>query len=313
MIKVKKLTKLYGHNAAVSDLSFSIEKGEILGFLGPNGAGKTTTMRMLTCFLPPTSGTAEIFGFDILRDSMEVRRLIGYLPEKAPSYHELSVRDYLDFSANMKGIRKDKIKGAIDYVIEKCGLSGEFNRTIANLSKGYQQRVGIAQAIINNTKFLILDEPTIGLDPKQVLEIRELIKSIGSERTVLLSSHILPEVSQVCNRIIIINKGKLIAVDSPENLRLKLKRSAYTIIKLRKPDNKTDITDLLYRIDGISDVRETSISHNTVKLTIKSKPEMDIREEIASKIINNGFGLLEIYNEELTLEDIFMQLVTMED
>ncbi|MCD6380349.1 ATP-binding cassette domain-containing protein [bacterium] len=313
MIKVKKLSKLYGYTTAVSDLTFTVEKGEILGFLGPNGAGKTTTMRMLTCFLPPTSGTAEIFGFDILQDSMEIRRLIGYLPEKAPSYHDLAVRDYLEFSANMKGVRKDKIKGAIDYVVEKCGLSGEFKQTIGNLSKGYQQRVGIAQAIINDPEFLILDEPTIGLDPKQVVGIRKLIKSIGSERTVLLSSHILPEVSQICDRIIIISKGRLIAVDSPENLRQKLKRSTFTIIKLRKPDGSVSITDLLYRIEGVSDVRETTNSDSTIKLTVKSKPEMDIREEISSKIIKNGFGLLEIYNEELTLEDIFVQLVTMED
>jgi ABC-2 type transport system ATP-binding protein len=213
----------------------------------------------------------------------------------------------------MKGVQKDKIKGAIDYVIEKCGLSSKFKQTIGNLSKGYQQRVGIAQAIINNPEFLILDEPTIGLDPKQVIDIRELIKSIGSERTVLLSSHILPEVSQICDRIIIINNGKLIAVDSPENLRQKLKRSTVTIIKLRKPAGSANIIDLLYRIEGVSDVRETANSDSTIKLTVKSKPKMDIREEISSKIIKNGFGLLEIYNEELTLEDIFMQLVTMED
>jgi ABC-2 type transport system ATP-binding protein len=312
LIRVSKLSKLYGYTAAVSDLSFNIEQGEILGFLGPNGAGKTTTMRMLTCYLPPTSGSAEIFGFDILRDSMEVRRLIGYLPEKAPSYHELNVRDYLEFSAVMKGMPRNMIKRSIDYAIEKCGLANEFKRTIGTLSKGYQQRVGIAQAIINNPEFLILDEPTIGLDPKQVLDIRELIKSIGKERTILLSSHILPEVSQICDRIIIINNGKLIAVDSPENLRQKLKRSALTIIKLRKQAGSPVIVDLLSEIEGVSDVRETASSDNTIRLTVKSKPELDLREEIASKIVENGFGLLEIYNEELTLEEIFMQLVTME-
>ncbi|MDZ7859988.1 MAG: ABC transporter ATP-binding protein [Candidatus Krumholzibacteriota bacterium] len=313
MIRVKRISKFYGYKPAVSDLTFNVEKGEILGFLGPNGAGKTTTMRMLTCYLPPTSGTAEIFGRDIIRDSMHVRRMIGYLPEKAPSYHELNVHDYLEFSAKMKSIPKNKIKQSIDYVIEKCGLTNEFKQTIGNLSKGYQQRVGLAQAIINDPEFLILDEPTIGLDPKQVLEIRKLIKSIGSRTTVLLSSHILPEVSQICDRIIIINKGKLIAVDSPENLRKKLKSSASTIIKLRKTSAAKDISDILLEIGGVLDVTETDGTGNTVIITVKSKPEKDLREKMAAEIVQNEFPLLEIYNEELTLEDIFMELVTTEN
>ncbi len=312
MIKVRNLSKYYGYTTAVKNLSFDVKKGEVLGLLGPNGAGKTTTMKILTCFLPPSSGTAEIFGYDILNRSMEVRKLIGYLPEKAPMYHELSVRDYLEFAAAMKGVDKSEIENALDYVIEKCSLQETSEKIIGTLSKGFRQRVGIAQAIINNPRLLILDEPTIGLDPKQILDIRNLIKSIGRDRTIILSSHILPEVNEVCDRIIIINRGRLVAVDSPANLREKLTKSAFTIIKIRETSSTRSASEILSEIEGVLSVRKETLSDDITKLTVESKPEIDPREIISSELVKNGYPLLEIYNRELSLEDIFMQLVTRE-
>ncbi|HSG29390.1 MAG TPA: ATP-binding cassette domain-containing protein, partial [Candidatus Krumholzibacterium sp.] len=225
MIVVEKLAKYYGYNKAVDDLSFTVDRGEILGFLGPNGAGKTTTMKMLTCYLPPSSGRATVFGYDIQADSMEVRRRIGYLPEKAPLYHDMKVADFLAFAGRLKGIAPGRLGSAMDEAIERCGLESVSGRTIGKLSKGYQQRVGIAQAIIHEPELLILDEPTIGLDPRQIIDIRRLIKSLGEDRTVILSSHILPEVNQLCNRVIIINSGSLVAVDTPDNLRDMLRKA----------------------------------------------------------------------------------------
>jgi ABC-type multidrug transport system ATPase subunit len=215
MIQVENLTKRYGATIAVANLAFSVEKGEVLGFLGPNGAGKTTTMKMLTCYLPPTAGTAKVCGFDILDQSMEVRKRIGYLPERNPLYGDMTVRGYLDFVAHVKGVRPSARRGEVDRAIERCGLEQVPRRTIGKLSKGYQQRVGIAQATLNDPEILILDEPTLGLDPKQIIEIRQLIRELGGEKTVILSSHILPEVSQVCNRVIIINRGELVAAGLP--------------------------------------------------------------------------------------------------
>jgi len=313
LIKVRDLSKYYGYTTAVKNLSFDVKEGEVLGFLGPNGAGKTTTMKILTCFLPPSSGTAEIFGYDILAQSMEVRKLIGYLPEKAPMYHELSVRDYLEFAASMKGVGKHRIPNALDYVIEKCSLQEAHEKIIGTLSKGYRQRVGIAQAMISDPRLLIIDEATIGLDPKQIHDIRNLIKSIGSNRTIILSSHILPEVNEVCDRIIIINRGRLVAVDSPANLRDKLTRSSFTIIKIRETPSSSGASNILSGIDGVLSVREETLSGKVKKLTVESKPEIDPRETISFQLVNNGYSLLEIYNRELSLEDIFMQLVTREN
>ncbi len=312
LIKVQNLTKYYGFKNAVSDLSFEVEKGEILGFLGPNGAGKTTTMKMLTCFMPPSSGRASIFGFDIMKDSMEVRRRIGYLPEKTPLYHDLKVKEYLELVAKLKGVGQKSIRTSIDRSVESCGLGQVAGQAIGTLSKGYQQRVGIAQAVINDPELLILDEPTLGLDPRQIIDIRHLIKNLGRDRTVILSSHILPEVSQVCNRVIIINNGRLVAVDSPENLRDRLKKSSVIKIKVRAVEPPDTISGLISGIDGVLMAKVDYSDEESVSLTVESVADKDMRDTIAAKIVERKIGLLEIYNEELSLEDIFIRLVTKE-
>jgi ABC-2 type transport system ATP-binding protein len=313
LIEVRDLTRIYGYTRAVNKLSFDVRRGEVLGFLGPNGAGKTTTIRMLTCYLPPTSGSARICGHDIIEDSMKVRELIGYLPEKTPLYHDLTVRSYLDFVAGIKGMERKRIPSAIDDVVEKCGLQSVYKRIIGHLSKGYQQRVGIAQAIINDPEVLILDEPTIGLDPRQIHDIRALIQDIGKERTIILSSHILPEVNQVCDRIIVINNGKLAAVDSPENLKKSLKKFSSVAIKLRRDDKSVDARQHLLSIPGILSVTEAGSTGDTVDLAVETEPEKDLRPDIIKTLVGGNFALLEIYNRELSLEDIFIQLVTEEN
>ena len=312
MIRVDNLSKYYGMTVGVRDLNFHVARGEVLGFLGPNGAGKTTTMKMLTCYLPPTSGTASVCGYDILKDPLEVRRRIGYLPEKTPLYQDMKVVEYLGFVAHLKGMPKSRIKNEIERVVEQCGLVQVPLRTIGKLSKGYQQRVGIAQAILHDPELLILDEPTLGLDPKQIIEIRQLIKNLGKERTVILSSHILPEVSQVCHRIIIINAGELVAVDTPENLRSRLKKSSVIHLKIGDSGEIDPISELLSRIEGVTMTREISRSDGVRSLIVESLPDRDLRHEIARRVIEAGLPLLEIYSEELSLEDIFLQLVTEE-
>ena len=313
MIKVRDLTKVYGYTRAVSKLSFDVDRGEILGFLGPNGAGKTTTIRILTCYLPPTSGTAEIAGRDIFRDSMAVRKMIGYLPEKTPLYQDLTVRSYLDFVANIKGMGSERIPAAIDDAVEKCGLESVHRKVIGNLSKGYQQRVGIAQAIINDPEVLILDEPTIGLDPRQIHEIRRLIQEIGRERTIILSSHILPEVNEICDRIIVINRGRLAAVDSPENLKQSLKKYSNVIIKMEKGREAGQARDFISTLPGVITVTESEETEKDLTFIVETEPDRDLRPEILRSLLRKGFPLLEIYNRELSLEDIFIQLVTTEN
>lgn len=312
VIRVEGLTKYYGVNVGVRDLNFEVDRGEVLGFLGPNGAGKTTTMKMLTCYLPPTAGSASICGYDILENSMEVRQRIGYLPENNPLYKDMSTSGYLEFIARLKGISNRQIPHEVGRAIERCGLKLVFNRTIHKLSKGYQQRIGIAQAILGDPELLILDEPTLGLDPKQIIEIRELIKNLGENRTVILSSHILPEVSQVCNRIIIIDKGELVAVDTPENLRERLKKASVIHIKLKKTETSDRARDILSKLDGVQLVTEDRSADDLQSLTIESSPDRDLREEIVRNLVSAGIPLLEIYSDELSLEDIFLQLVTKE-
>jgi ABC-2 type transport system ATP-binding protein len=313
MIQVENLTKRYGAVIGVTNLAFRVEKGEVLGFLGPNGAGKTTTMKMLTCYLPPTAGTAKVCGFDILDQSMEVRKRIGYLPERNPLYGDMTVRGYLDFVAQVKGVKPSARRGEVDRAIERCGLDQVPRRTIGKLSKGYQQRVGIAQAIVNDPEILILDEPTLGLDPKQIIEIRQLIRDLGGEKTVILSSHILPEVSQVCNRVIIINRGELVAADTPENLRSRLTTSSVVRVALRdEGDFLARAEKTIAKIDGVIAVRKDPVAHGTLTFTVECLPERDLREEIARSLAAAGLPLLELYREELSLEEIFLQLVTEE-
>ncbi len=312
MIQVDRLTKYYGTNVGVKNLNFRVGKGEVLGFLGPNGAGKTTTMKMLTCYLPPTAGTAKVFGHDIIEDSMEVRRRIGYLPERNPLYGDMSVRGYLEFVADMKGVPVPSRRAEVDRAIERCGLDGVPRRTISKLSKGYQQRVGIAQATLNDPELLILDEPTLGLDPKQIIEIRQLIRGLGGEKTVILSSHILPEVSQVCSRVIIINRGELVAVDTPDNLRARLAKSSRLKLKVRDAAPSNHAAALVGGINGVLSVKEAPPAGGVRSIEIECASDRDSREEIVRVLVGGGVPLLEIHGEELSLEDIFLQLVTEE-
>jgi ABC-2 type transport system ATP-binding protein len=310
VIEVKSLTKYYGPVRAVNDISFQVKKGEILGFLGPNAAGKTTTMRMLTCFLKPTYGSATVCGFDIHKDPIEVRRRIGYLPENVPLYSEMRVRPYLHFWAEIKGIPGKKRKAEVDRVAERCGLGNVLSRTTGKLSKGFRQRVGLAQALLGNPEVLILDEPTVGLDPKQIIEVRDLIRSLGGEKTIILSTHILPEVSMTCGRVIIINEGELAAIDSPENLNKRLRKSHRIFMEVAGQCEA--VSPLLERIDGVKAVQRSVIKENIFSYTLDTDMEKEIRPELAEAVIRNGFNLLEIRPLEMSLEEIFLKLTTHE-
>ncbi|MCM8784998.1 MAG: ABC transporter ATP-binding protein [Candidatus Omnitrophica bacterium] len=310
MVETKNLTKYYGKTKAIENVSFLVEKGEIVGLLGPNAAGKTTIMRILTCFLTPSSGTAIVNGYDILENPLQVQKSVGYLPEKNPLYEEFTVNEFLNFVCEMKGIiKKDEKNRRISKVIEECGLSDVKNRSIYKLSKGYKQRVGIAQAIINDPPVLILDEPTIGLDPKQIIETRNLIKNLAGKRTIFLSSHILPEVSMVCERVIIINEGKIIAVDTIENLTARLKGVIEIYLEIDGDVEK--VREIIGRIPGVKSINITSLEKGKINnyLVIAEK---DVRKEISEKILNNNFGLLSMRIKEMTLEDIFLKLTTKE-
>jgi len=312
MIEVEGLTKYYGPVLGIEDVTFCVEKGEILGFLGPNGAGKSTTMRILTCFMPPTRGTARVQGFDVFRDSLEVRRRVGYMPENVPLYTDMAVRTYLSFVADLKGIKRKRQSAAVDRVIEDCGLQGVNGRYIGKLSKGYRQRVGLAQALIHDPEVLILDEPTIGLDPRQIIEIRRLIQNLRGERTIILSSHVLPEVSQVCDNVIIINKGCLVAPKStPEELDANLK--SFNRVFLQVDGSPPKVISALENLEGvISVVSKESVSERINNYIIESDRDMDLRRQIAATITGSGWGLLELRPIGLSLEDIFIQLVTEE-
>ncbi len=309
MIEVENLTKYYGFLPAVNGLSFSIQQGEVVGFLGPNGAGKTTTLKMLTCFLPPTVGTARVNGFDVSRDPLKVREQIGYLPEHVPLYTEMTVNRFLTFAAQAKGVVPKGIQTAVDRVLEDCGLRTVRKRIIGHLSKGYRQRVGLAQALLNNPPVLILDEPTIGLDPAQVVEIRELIRTLGRERTILLSSHILPEVSQTCQRVIIINQGRIVAMDSVANLTSQLQTSRKIRMTINGPPQ--EIQDVLSRQNGVLSV-SVDDSRGRGCFLVEMDKDRDVRADLSKAVVEKGWGLLEIRSQELSLEEVFMQLVTEE-
>jgi len=306
MIEAIQLTKLYDNTPALTDVSFQVQKGEILGFLGPNGAGKTTTMRILTGFIPPTSGTAKIAGFDVLTQSLEVRKRIGYMPENPPLYHDMTVSSFLRFIARLKRVPKSKEKQRTDYVIERCSLANVSGRLIGHLSRGYRQRVGLAQALIQDPEVLILDEPTIGLDPSQIIEIRELIRGLAGEHTVILSSHILPEVEQTCGRVVIINKGKIIAVDSPEKLSVSLRGMNVYQLTVRQPSD--ELKSKIETIAGVKSVRDDK--SNTYVIEVDK--ETDIREQISELAVHSKAGLLELRSVAFTLEDVFVQLTTAE-
>ncbi|MEW6184652.1 MAG: ATP-binding cassette domain-containing protein, partial [Thermodesulfobacteriota bacterium] len=301
MIEVENLTKYYGFLPAVSDLSFSIGQGEVVGFLGPNGAGKTTTLKILTCFLPPTSGKARVNGWDISRNSLQVRQQIGYLPESVPLYTEMTVDRFLSFAAQAKGIGNREIKRALNNVLEDCGLLEVRTRIIGHLSKGYRQRVGLAQALLNNPPVLILDEPTIGLDPAQVVEIRDLIRTLGQERTIILSSHILPEVSQTCQRVIIVNKGRIVAVDTVSNLTSQIQTSRKLYLTIQGPAE--EIVSTLRRQEGVLGA-VAEAGDRPDRYLLEMEKERDIRAELARTIVEKGWGLLELKSQELSLEEV---------
>ncbi|MCW5968049.1 MAG: ABC transporter ATP-binding protein [Blastocatellales bacterium] len=311
MIEVEHLTKSYGQARAVNDISFKVEKGEILGFLGPNGAGKTTTMRILTGYLPATAGAARVAGFDVFEQSMEVRKRIGYLPETPPLYPDMSVRGYLEFVARIKGVAKADIESRVDTAMELTNLDERADDLIKRLSRGYRQRVGIAQAIVHNPDVVILDEPTVGLDPKQIIEVRKLIKGLANDHTVILSTHILPEVSMTCDRVVIINKGRIAAVDTPENLTTQLKGGERVYIEVRGEAEKLRST--LESIEGITNINvETRGDDAPLAITVESEQGRDLRAGIAAGLVGAGFELLELRGVSLSLEDIFLQLTTEE-
>ena len=310
MIEVQGLTKFYGNKAAVDNLTFSVEKGEVVGFLGPNGAGKTTTMRVLSCFMPPTSGSAKVAGYDIHADSVEVRRRIGYLPEHVPLYTDLTVTQYLNFVAEAKAVPRLQRRQKVGELIERCLLHEAQGRIINTLSKGYRQRVGLAQALLGDPPVLILDEPTIGLDPKQIIEIRNLIRQMQGERTVLLSTHILPEVSVVCQRVIIINEGRIVAVDTPENLTRRLQRSTQVLLQVEGPPDQ--VTGRLREMAGILRVEMKDGGGVLGRYVVETEKDCDLRRELAHVVCSSGWGLLELRPVDMSLEDVFIRLVTEE-
>ncbi|MGB9070723.1 MAG: ATP-binding cassette domain-containing protein [Candidatus Acidiferrales bacterium] len=311
MIEVENLTKAYGPVTAVDHVSFRVQKGEILGFLGPNGAGKTTTMRILTGYMPATSGTARVAGFDVFTDSMEVRRHIGYLPEAPPVYPDMSVGTYLDFVLRIKNIPADKRRARVDDALEKTSLVDKRNELIKRLSRGYKQRVGLAQALVHDPDVIILDEPTVGLDPKQIIEVRHLIKNLAGNHTIILSTHILPEVSMTCDRVVIINKGKIAAVDTPLNLTTQLKSGQRIQIEAKAPEKA--LAELLAQIPGTGKVElGAPRADGHIAVTVEAAPGQDLRSVVAAKIVEKGWPLYELRGVSMSLEDIFLELTTDE-
>jgi ABC-2 type transport system ATP-binding protein len=311
LIEVQDLTKSYGTNTAVDHISFHVNKGEILGFLGPNGAGKTTTMRILTGFLPATSGTAKIAGFDVFDDSLEVRRRIGYLPEAPPIYLDMTVGAYLDFVTRIKGVPAEKRKARVDDALEKTSIVDKRNVLIKRLSRGYKQRVGLAQALVHDPDVIILDEPTVGLDPKQIIEVRELIRNLAGSHTIILSTHILPEASMVCDRVVIINKGKIAAEDTPRNLTARMKGGDRVRLEVAAPEPA--IRQLLGSVEGarIATVENMGGS-GRLAVTVEAPAGKDLRSQLAAKVVGAGYGLYELRGASVSLEDVFLQL-THED
>jgi ABC-2 type transport system ATP-binding protein len=310
VIEVQHLTKRYGRVTAVDDVSFRVERGEILGFLGPNGAGKTTTMRILTGYMPATEGKAIVAGFDVFDQPIEAKRRTGYLPETPPLYPDMSVVEYLSFVAKIKGVPPGERKQRLQYVMERTRIADMANRLCAKLSKGYRQRVGLAQALIHNPDVLILDEPTAGLDPKQIIETRQLIKDLAGDHTVVLSTHILPEVSQTCQRVVIINKGHVVAVDTPDNLTARLGGAATMYVQVDA--NGADATSAFGRIPGVTRVAEADRRDHVVGYEVDSEQGHDVRRELAHAVVSSGWGLLELRPMRMSLEDIFLSLTTDE-
>ena len=310
MIEVQNLTKQYaGGYTAIRDVSFNVEAGQIVGFLGPNGAGKSTTMRILACFMPATGGTAKVAGYDVFRESMDVRRRIGYLPENVPLYTDMRVAPYLDFVAEIKGVGRSERRRRVADVMDRCHIADMQQRLIGNLSKGYRQRVGLAQALIHDPEVLVLDEPTAGLDPKQITETRDLIRGLAGDHTIVLSTHILPEVAQTCQRVVIINRGKVVAVDSPENLTHQLKGAATLYVQVAGGE---DTASVLGTVPGVTKVDVIDTHEAFTGFEIEAEPNRDIRRDVARTVVERGWGLLELRPTRMSLEEVFLQLTTEE-
>jgi ABC-2 type transport system ATP-binding protein len=309
VIEVQHLTKRYGPTTAVDDVSFRVEKGEVLGFLGPNGAGKTTTMRVLTGYMPATEGKAIVAGYDVFDQPIEAKRRTGYLPETPPLYPEMTVRDYLAFVSSIKGIPRAERRTRVNDVMERTRVADMANRHCGKLSKGYRQRVGLAQALLHNPEVLILDEPTAGLDPKQIIETRQLIKELGGDHTVILSTHILPEVSQTCHRVVIINKGRVVAVDTPDNLTARLRGSETMYIQIDAAP-AAHVKGALEAIPGVTQVSAADLRGTAATYEVNSEAGRDVRRELASTVVSNGWGLLELRPLRMSLEEIFLHLTT---
>ena len=309
MIEVQHLTKRYGRVTAVDDVSFTVERGEILGFLGPNGAGKTTTMRILTGYMPATEGRAMVAGYDIFDKPIDAKRRIGYLPETPPLYPDMTVREYVDFVARIKGVAAKERKERVNAVLKRTHVADMADRHCAKLSKGYRQRVGLAQALIHNPDVLILDEPTAGLDPKQIIETRDLIRSLGGDHTIILSTHILPEVSQTCQRVVIINNGRVVAVDTPDNLTARLKGAETMYVHVDAEG--ADVVPVLSAIPGV--LRAMPSERGVAGgFEVESDRGTDIRRDLARTIVNRGWGLLELRPMRMSLEEVFLQVTTEE-
>lgn len=316
MIKVTELTKRYARTTAVDRISFEVAKGQIVGFLGPNGAGKTTTMRMLTCFLPPSSGTATVAGFDVLEQPLEVKKRTGYLPETPPIYPEMATLEYLQFVGKLKGLSGAELAKRIDYVCARCAIADVKNKLLGKLSKGYRQRVGLAQAIIHNPDVLILDEPTAGLDPKQINETRDLIKDLAGEHTIILSTHILPEVEQTCEQVVIINKGKLVATDSVRNLQARARGAESVLVEVagRKGSFEPSLVQQkLERVAGVSRVLCKQQIDALAVFEVESKKGSFVRGDVARVIVESGWDLNELRPAAMSLEEVFLQLTGSEE
>jgi len=317
MINVEGLTKRYGRTVAVDNVSFSVDKGQIVGFLGPNGAGKTTTMRVLTCFLPPTAGTARLAGFDVLEQPIEVKKRIGYLPESPPLYPEMEVGEYLTFVGRLKGVPAPEVPSRVDEVAKLCAITDVRNRLISKLSKGYRQRVGLAQAIIHNPDILILDEPTAGLDPKQIIETRELIKDLAKRgaHTIILSTHILPEVEQTCERVVIINRGQIVATDTVENLTHRLRGSEALSVEIEPREGSLDPAAAQSRLEQVAGVSRVVLKQTTngrCQFEVESLQKRAIRGDLARAVVESGWNLNELRPLALSLEEIFLELTGSE-
>jgi len=312
VISVNQLTKVFGLTKAVDRVSFEVDKGQIIGFLGPNGAGKSTTLRMLTSYLPPTSGTATIAGYDIFHQADEVRQSLGYLPENVPLYMEMKVEEYLDFRGQLRRMERAHRRQRIDYVMERCWLNSVRRRTIGHLSKGFRQRVGLADALLHNPPVLILDEPTVGLDPNQIRETRKLIRELGGQHTVMLSTHILPEVEATCDRVIVIANGRIVAQGSPQDLLRSRRMAARVLVECRGPAR--EVESVLGRLSGVAQVEllPSSDDKNYVVAALKARDGYDLREEAARTVIQHGWPLRQIMLEHATLEEFFVQVTAQQ-